>query len=131
MYRGDAGELRLEVARRVAADQGEALDAVGDTLRLDLLDLLDLGVPGGDDQLAALVVGNAVRGTIRVEQAPSVGAVKRAKRAGRVVDAAMDHLAVARGRAGADPFGGLGDDHLVTLECGGACNRQPDHARAD
>jgi hypothetical protein len=51
--------------------------------------------------------------------------------AGLVIDPGVDHLAVARGRDGADAFGGLQHDHLA------ACLREPpgdrktDHPRTD
>ena len=55
-------QRRLHCARGRAVDHGEALDAVGLALLEDRFHLADLGVFGGDDQLAAFPVRHAVRG---------------------------------------------------------------------
>ena len=131
MQRADASQLRLQRARRIAADQLQAFDAVDAALHLDRLDLVELGRVGGDDQLAAFAVRHAVRGAEFVQHAPAAHAVARAQRAGRVIHAGMDDLAVARGRAGADGRFRLRHHHLVALARGGAGHRQADHAGSD
>ncbi len=106
----------------------QAFDAVDAALRFDRLDLVELGLVGGDDQLAAFVMRHAVRGAKFVQHAPAAHAVARAQRAGRVVHAAMDDLAVARGDAGADGIGRFRHHHLVALARHCARHRQADHA---
>ena len=49
-----------------------------------------------DDQLAAARVRHAVRGAELVEQPPAFDAEPRLQRAGRIVDAGVDHAAVVR-----------------------------------
>ena len=50
-------KLRLDRARRVAADHLQALDAVDSPCASDRLDLGELGLVGRDDQLAAFACG--------------------------------------------------------------------------
>ena len=131
MQRADAGELRLQRARRVAADQFQAFDAVDVALLLDLLDLVELRRIGGHDQLAAFAVRHAVRDAEFVQHAPPAHAVASAQGAGGVIHAAMNDLAVARGNAGADGVRRLGHHHLVALVRGRARHRQTDYAGSD
>ena len=53
------------------------------------------------------------------------------KRAGRIIHAGMDHLAVARGHAVADAAGRFRDDHLMAGKRRRARDREADHAGAD
>ena len=131
VQRADAGELRLQRARGIAADQFQALDAVDAALHLDLPDLVELRLVGGDDELAAFAMRHAMRDTEFVEPAPPAHAVAPAQRAGGVIHAAMDDLAVARGNAGTDGVRRFGHHHLVALARGRARHRQPDHAGSD
>ena len=112
-------ERGLHRARRVAADQLKPFDAVDRRPAWRCLSILARSASlGRDDQLAAAPVRHAVRGAEFVEHAPAAHAVPRAQRAGRVVHAGMDHLAVARGHAVADAVGRLRDDHLMAGERG-------------
>ena len=127
----DAGKLRLERARGVTADHLQPFDAVGQSLRQERLDLGELGLVGRDDQLAAFVGGDAVRGAEFVQHAPPAHAMARAQRCGRIIDAGVNDLAVARRHAVADAAGRLGDDHVVPAQRRRARDRKPDNARAD
>ena len=129
--RADAGKLRFERARGVAADHLQAFDAVLQALRQQRLHLAEFRVAGRDNELAAFVVGYAMRGAEVVEQAAAARAVAGAQRAGRIVDAGVNDLAVARGHAVADAAGRLGDDHIVAAAGGGAGDREPHCASAD
>ena len=124
-------ERGLHRARRRAVDQREAFDAVGLALLEDRLHLRHFGVFGGDDQLAALAMRHAVRGAELVHQPAAARTVIGAQRPGRVIHAAVDHLAVARRHAVADALGRLGDDDLMALERRRARDRKPHHAGAD
>ncbi len=93
--------------------------------------LRDLGVLGRDDQLAAFAVRHAVRGTELVQHAPAARAVTGAQRAGRVVHAAVDHLAVARGHAGADAPRAASATITSWPAARPRARPQPDHAGAD
>ena len=55
----------------------------------------------------------------------------RAQRAGRIVHAGVDHLAVARGNAAADAGGLLGGDDIMAGERGRARDREPDDTGSD
>ena len=131
MQRADARQFRLQCARRVGPDQFQAFDAVDGALLLDLPDLVELGLVGGDDQLAAFAMRHAVRGAELVQHAPPGDAVAPAQGAGGVIHAAMDDFAVARGNAGADGARRFRHHHLVALARGRARHRQPDHAGTD
>ena len=122
----------LHRARGVAADHLQAFDAVGAALRQDGLDLGELGFAlVATISLPHLRCGDAVRGAEFVEHAAAARAVQRALRAGRIIHAAMDHLAVARGHAIADAAGRFRDDHLVAGKRRRARDREPDHACSD
>ena len=127
----DAGQLHFHGARGIAADHLDAFDAVFLRLRQDGLDLGQFRLIGGDDELAAFAVRHAVRGAELVEHAPAAHAVDRAQRAGRIIQAAMDHFGVARRHAIGDAAGRLGHGHVVAGKRRGARDGQPDHAGAD
>jgi hypothetical protein len=61
----------------------------------DRLQLFGLFRRGCDDQLAAVAMRNAVIGAIPIQRVPAADAHLRHQAAGAVVDAGMDHLAVA------------------------------------
>ena len=94
--RTDAEQLFLHGARGIAADHLDALDAVALRLRHDGLDLGELGLVGGDDQLAAFAMVDAMRGAELVEQAPAAHAQQRAQRVGRIIETAVDDFAELR-----------------------------------
>ena len=124
-------ERRLHGARGIAAEEFQAFDPVDLALLRDSFDLGGLLLVHRDDQLADLFVRHAVACAEFVEHAPPAHAVARAQRAGRVVHAGVDHLAVARGHPIADAAGRLRDDHLMTGERGSPRDRQADHAGAN
>ena len=71
-----------------------------------------LSCVGGDDQLAATAVRDAAVGAIAVKEPLAGDAEPGLEAAGGVVDAGMDHLAVARAGLGADGVGTLEHDGL-------------------
>ena len=131
MQRRGAGQLRLERHRRLRAQHHQPFDIVDLALRGDCLDLGGLLRIGSDDELAALLVRHAVRGAEGVEQPAAIDTVSRAQRPGRVIHAAMNDLAVARGDAGADGVFGFRHDDVVASHGDGARHGQTDDAGAD
>ena len=121
--RADAEQFRLQRARGIAADQFEPLDAIGLALHLERLDPGKFFRIGGHNELAALIMGDTMRGAELVEHAPAAGRVASPQRAGRIIDAGMDHLAVARRDAVADTAGRFGDDHFMAAQRRGAGDR--------
>ena len=123
----DARKLRLHAARRRSLDHLDAFDAVDLRLLQDRAELLDLRLAGRDHQLAALLVRHAMRDAEVVKHPPPARAVIGALRAGRVVEAGVDDLTVARGDASTDGIGGFRHDHVVAVERRPARDRQPNH----
>src|SRR5258707_14858900 len=79
-----------------------------------------------DDQLAAAAMRDAVVAAILIKRALAADAHPRHLAPRRIIDAGVDHLAVARRCYGADTFRRLQDDHLA------ACPRQaPRDGKAD
>jgi hypothetical protein len=129
--RGFGIERRLERACLRAAQPAQSFDAVGERARFDRPKRLDLRGARGDDELAAAPVADAVRFAVRIEQPPPRDAQRRLQRAGRVVEAGVDDLAVARARAVADAVGRLDDDRLAPRERERARTGEADGAGAD
>ena len=129
--RRDAVQLGFEALRLGGGQPFEIGDAVGAGRRLDLLDAGDFGLLGRDDQLAEPRVRHAALGAIGVEALAPGDAGHGLEAAGRVVEAAMDDLAVARGGLEADRIGAFEDDDLVPGQCQRARRRQPDDPGAD
>jgi hypothetical protein len=76
-------------------------------------------------------LGDAVRSAEVVEQAAAARAVPRAQRAGRIIDAGVNDLAVARGHAVADAAGRLGDDHVMAAQRRRPGDGKSNYARAN
>ena len=92
---------------------------------------LVLGLVRGDDQLAAAPVLDAARLGVAVEELLALDAGPRLQAARRVVDAGVDHLAVARAGLGADRVGALEDDDLAPGRGQPLRDREPDDAGPD
>src|ERR1700710_1982450 len=74
---------------------------------------------------------NAVIGAIPVQRVPAADAHLRHQAASAIVDAGMDHLAVARGSHRADTLGRFQHDHFAAGQSELARDRKPDHPRSD
>ncbi|MCY1544893.1 hypothetical protein D9M68_808030 [compost metagenome] len=85
----------------------------------------------GDDQLAAPAVSDSAFRTIGVQQRPAPHTQPRLERTLGIVDAGVNHFAVARTRAGADGRLALQHHHLAPGQRQRTGHRQPDHAGAD
>ena len=91
----------------------------------------DLSRIGGDQQLAAAPMRNAVRFTVAVELLSPRHAEPRFQRAGGVVDAGMNHLAVARASARADGAGAFQNHCFQAPLTKRTTDGQADHSGAD
>ena len=100
--RSRAAKLRLPRHGRGGADQLKAFDAIPLSRRVDALDLGNLTRAGRDDQLAALLMSDAARLEISIEQTPPLDAHAMAQAARRIVHAGMDDFGIARRRARTD-----------------------------
>ncbi len=109
-----ADQTRLQGDCLLGGQHPHALDAVA------LGTLLDPGEQriflrvGCHDQLAAVDVWHAFLGAVRVQLPAPGDAGARHQAVGLVVDAGVDHLAVARGRLGADTLRRVQDDDLTS-----------------
>ena len=124
-------ERRLQRARRLARQQLQIVDAIGFGMRPDRLQFFGFAWRRRHDQLAAIAMGNAVVAAILVERALAADAHLRHQAAGAVIDAGVDHLAVAGGGDGADALSGLEHDHFAARLGQPPCDREPDHPRSD
>src|SRR3974390_2210944 len=98
----DAVGVRFKFAELVALEQAQAGDSVGDSALMQFLKARDFVGSGGDDQLAALLVGNGVLGAEALHGGASGDAVARLERAGAVVEAGVNDAAVVSGLVGGD-----------------------------
>jgi hypothetical protein len=95
LHRRHAGKLRLEALRPCRIDDRDAFDIIALRLLEDFFKIWKLGLAGGDHELAGLAVGHAVCVAERIQHAPRTWAVISASRAGGIVKACVDDLAVA------------------------------------
>ena len=131
MQRRRAFKLRLKRSGLVAAEQRQVIDAVGTGPRHQFDQMRALRFPGGDDQLAATAVADAAFGAVVVKQCLAPDAQRGLERAWGIVDACVNHFAVARACFGADRVGRLQHHHLPALQRQGAGDGEPDDAGAD
>jgi hypothetical protein len=126
-----AGDLRLERADLVPREQDQVDDAVRLGVRLQPPERRDLLLGGGDDELADASVGDAPLGTIAVQRKLPLHARAGLQRAGRIVDAGVDHFGVPRAGVDADGPLGLQQHHFAPASRERPRHTQPDHSRAD
>ena len=128
---GDATELRLERARLCGGERPQVRYTVRVGLLLDRVQFRELLLVGRDEQLAAALVGDRALVAIAVERVLARHAEPGLQRAGRIVDAGMDDLGVARAGLGADRVRGFQHHHLAAGERERAGYRESHHAGAD
>ena len=129
--RTDAEQFLFHGTGRIAADHFAVFDAVLLRLHHDGLDFSEFGFVGGDDQLAAFAMADAVGGAKLVEHAAAADAQRRAQRVGGVIKTGVDHLGIARRNAIGDAAGDFGHGDVVAKQSRGAGHRQPDHTCTD
>src|SRR5437016_912609 len=113
------------------AEPFEIVDPIRASRRLDLLDPGDLLLAGGDDQLADRGMRHAMLTAIGVEPLAPLDAAARLEAPFRVIEPAMDDLAVARGGLETDRVGAFEDDDLMPGQGQGARRGEPDDPGAD
>jgi hypothetical protein len=119
----------VDPARLRPGDEAQIVHAIGGGALADALELLGLGVAGGDDQLAAVAGGHAVAGAVLVELPLPGDAGPRHQAAGAVVDAGVDHLRIAGGGLGADALRGVQHQDFPPRLRQGARHGQADDPR--
>src|SRR2546423_764584 len=131
MKRPEAEELGLDERHFGLCDPVDIGYAVRVRPGADGVQLLELLLPGRDDQLAAAPVRHAMRGAVVVEKVLAFDAAARFQRSLRVINAGVDYLGVPRAGVRADRVLGIEDDDLSPGERQLAGDRQADDARAD
>ena len=91
MQRSEPNHVRLDGAQLGAAQDAEPADTVRSRAPFELRQARELALLGRDDQLAAALVREGALGDVPFECALSGRAQLRLQRAGRVVDARMNH----------------------------------------
>jgi hypothetical protein len=127
---GHGAHARLAPLHLGPVHQREAGRAVPGASPRELLEHADLGVLRGHDELAEGAVGDALAHAARVQALPTLHAEARLPRAGRVVDARMDHAAVPARRLAGDTAVALEHDHAPAGSRQGGTAGEADHARA-
>ena len=124
-------QRRLQCARGIAREGLQIKHAIGLGVSPDRLQFRGLIRRRRDDQLTAVAMRDAVIAAVLIQRALAADAHPRHQAPRRIIDAGVDHLAVARRGCGPDTFRRLQDDYLA------ACLRQPprdgeaDHPRTD
>src|SRR5919201_1440505 len=95
--RAHAGAARFDLPQRLAIDELDAFDAVGQAALMERFEPRQLLVANGDDHLPAPLRGNPFFGAVPVHRRRPRDRQPRLQRAGRVVDAGMDHARVVAG----------------------------------
>jgi hypothetical protein len=128
---GDAADRRLQAPRLRRLQPLQVGDAVDRGLALQGREVADLRGRGGDDQLADAAVADAARLAIVIEPLAPGHAQPCLPAAGRIVDAGVDDLAVARAGFAADGVAALEQDDLAATARESAGDGQPDDSGAD
>jgi len=128
---GRGGDLGLQPAQLVAADQAQALDVVGPAQPVQALQLRLLLGRDGHDQLAHVPPAHPAVGAEPLQGAAPLDAPARLEAAGGVVHAAVGHLAVAAGGGSGQTFLALEQDERPVRTRDGGGRRATDDAAAD
>ena len=126
-----AEQIGLELAGLIRRQPFEIVEAGRGRVRHVMAERLDLFGTARDHQLAEPLVRHAMLGAIGVEQARCAGEEVLLQRAFLVVEAGMDHLAVARGGVLADARLRFEHQHLATCRRQRAPHRKAHHPCAD
>jgi len=103
------------------------VDAVGAGLGMQRVELVQLRCAGGDDQLAAAAVLDAALGAVAVEQSVAFDAQPRLQRPRGVIEAGVDHFAVAGAGDRAEGVGRFEDHDIAPGQGQRARRGQSDH----
>ncbi len=128
--RGDGAHVRFLRLDEVGIDELH-WDAVGVRLLPQRFEIRHFVIVGGDDQLSATRVRNAMLRTEVVEAIAPLDTQARLERAGRVVKAGVDHARVVRARGAAGSRIALEQAHRRAGLGKRQGRREPRHAAAD
>ena len=131
VQRAHAVQSGLECQRLCTAEPLQISHCVGPRPLLNGFKAGELGRRGRDQQLAAATVGHTPLRAIGVKQRFTLHTQPGLQRASRVINARMDHLAVARTGARANGIGSLHHDHLAPSQGQRACHGEAHHTSAD
>ena len=129
--RGGGFDVRLAGAHRGAVHDAQSRDAVGAAVFGEAFEVRYLLRVVDHHKLAAIPVRHMVRGAEFVQHPVARHAQARFERAGRIVDARMDHAAVARARAHAELGHLLDEKHVAPAPRNRARHGATHHAPAD
>ncbi|CAH1694025.1 hypothetical protein CHELA40_50722 [Chelatococcus asaccharovorans] len=129
--RSGAMEGRFELPGGGGVQDAQPFDAIGGRMRRDTGDAFALAVVSGNDQFATGPVRDATLGTISVKPPATFHAEACHQAAMGIVDARMDHLAVARGCLCADGAGGFEDEDIPPRLGEAARDGKADNAGTD
>src|SRR5271170_2211211 len=128
---GGAAQRRFEAPDLGAAQPFEVVDTVRPCRRGNRFEPGDLGLVGGDDQLAEPGMRHPALMAIGIEPLAAGDTALRLEAARRVIDPAVDHLAVARRGLEPDREGALDDQHLAAGQRQRPCRGKTDQPGAD
>src|SRR5690606_25227968 len=94
----------------------KAVDFVGQTLCMNLLEPRALGFIGRNDEFSAALVRHAMRRAKLVQHAVAARTMPRTPGSGRIIHSGVNDFAVAGRNPGADRRCRFRDDDLMTLE---------------
>src|SRR6185295_18794721 len=117
---------RLQTPRLRCLEPLQIHHAVGRRLGLQRREVADLRRGGGHYQLADAAVADAARLAVVIEPLAPGHAQPRFPAAGRIVDAGVDDLAVARAGLAADGVAALEQDDLAAAARERPADGQPD-----
>ena len=129
--RGVAVQRRLQRARHVTGEGLQVEHAIGFRVSPDRLQFCGFFRRGCDDQLAAIAMRDAVVAAIFIQRTLAADAHPRHQASRGIIDAGVDHFAVARRGDGADTFRRLQDDDLAAGLRQPPRNRKTDHPRTN
>ena len=124
-------QSRLQRARLAAAEPDQIRHAVRLGLRLDGGELVDFRFAHGDEKLAAPPVRNMIVPAELIEHRFAADAPASLIEVARIVDARVDHLAVARADPGTDAILAFDDDDLASCPRQSSGGRETDNAGSD
>ena len=126
-----AGDGRFQVVRLGGVHPAQVTDAVLLGLNLVRLEVGNLRLGGGNEELADPAMGNIVVGAVSVERLAAGHAEARLQRPRRVVESGVDHLGVAGAGVHTDGRFGLQHHHFAPGQGQRARHGQADHPRAN
>ncbi len=129
--RGDAGDVRLAGANLLRADEAKPFDAVALSILFQRDQRGFFVRVSGNDQFAGVPERNVVPGAKLIHQAVALDAEALLQGIFRVVDAGMNHTAVARAGGHAELRILLDEENVIGVLGDGVGDGATDYAAAD